>query len=327
MITKEAAPPQDAARDQAANISWQRSRVSRGIRGEIPLLVVGKGQCSTNIRDVEITLNEAQDHEVFMNEHPDILVMQRQNHWKPRSKRTDGTKPWEGMETSHLEAALKLHANSVENGTPLCMEVALPRHNQRYAAGLILAWIGARNRDTDFLVETAVAEKHLPLGIKTDLSGDASWALSMADALNHIRANVGGTAPVIIVDRGGTDFHTPQAWEDNIKHNLDRTGGRMAICLGHGSEQAHDPNGNFGKSVEGQIRAMEHYIKIGEETGMWANGLLIEASDAPSDTDPNMPHQIALDGIAHIASLMHPPLELTTPQHFDQEFPDQSYYY
>ncbi len=327
MTTIEVTQSPDMRRQPSEHTAWHRTRISRGIRGEIPLLVVGKGQCSTNIRDINITHSEARDHRAFMDTTPDVLVTQRQNHWKPRSPREDGSTPWEGMETTHLNEALKLHLDSLGAGVPICMEVALPRHLERYAAGLTLAWIGARNRDKNFIVEATILEKHLPLGIKNDLAGNVDWALTMADAMNHIRTNVAGSAPVFLVDRGGTELNTPRRWEDHTKRTLERTRGQHVICLGHGTEQAHDPDGNFGKSVEGQISAMEHYIKIGEQTGMWANGLLLEASDAPSDTDPNMPHQIALDGIAHIASLMHTQAPQVPPRHFDQEFPDQSYYY
>ena len=325
MLTKESVPLQNTVLEPTDQVVWHRTRASRGIRSEIPVLVAGVGQCSTNVRDVHITRKEAVINKQFACEHTDVELLQRQNHRKQRSLRTDGTKPWEGMDDSHPEEAMKLHEESKAAGDQLCMEITQSDHLDKYTPGLVMAWFGARNRDKGFMVEAAIVEKHMLLGIKPDVTGDPEWSFTIIDALNHIRSNVGGTAPVFLIDRGGTNFDTPQKWEDNTKRLLDRTDGIMMLDLAHGSEQAHDPNGNFGKSVEGQIRAMEHYIKIGEQTGMWANGILLEASDAPSDTDPNMPHQIALDGIVHIAALMHANATSTSRRIFDDEFPTYTY--
>lgn len=312
MLTKDRTPLHNAARTPNwRDIEWQRQQVSQTLRGEVSGLVVGLGQCSTNIRDVAITRDEARGNTRFMAGKRGALVAQRLNHWKPRTPRADGTKRWEGMETTHEAEAMKLTEETTSSGLPVCMELALPRHTI-YIPHLAFGWIGARNRDETFALNLAAENPGLPLFGKNDLDGDMTWARRFVDTARHIRSHMSRDAVVTTLHRGGSNLHTPELWEQSVLRELELTEGRMMLDLAHGAEQAHEPSGNFdSKSTEGQERALEHYIEIGERTGMWARGLLIEASDAPSDTDPNMPRQVALDGIVHILSVMG----LLEPQH------------
>lgn len=309
-------------------IPIRRKLVSEALLGKTSLLIAGIGQCSTTQRDVDITKKEATENQQFMIRTPRAYVLQRQNHWKPRSPRSDGSMPWFGMETTDPEAAYQLHIDSLANGTSICTELAYPEQTARYAGGLVMAWIGARNTDLEHILDLAIRYPSLPIGYKNALDGSTDVALKNVAMINTVRANTAeNPAPAVLLYRGGTDLDTPQKWEDDLKRTLGDMKGVMMLDLAHGSEQAHDPNGNFKKSSIGQIKAMEHYIKICEQASVWANAVMLEASDAPSETDPNMPHQVALDGIAHIAQLMHPVRESPAKQHFDSEFPDESFYY
>lgn len=312
MLTKDRTPLHNSAQPPSwRDIEWQRQQISRTLTGEAQGLVVGLGQCSTNIRDVAITRDEAHGNTRFMASKRGVLMAQRLNHWKPRTPRADGTKPWEGMETTHEQEAMQLTEETTSSGSPVCMELALPHHT-RYVPHLAFGWIGARNRNDRFTMNLATEESGLPLFAKNDLDGDMTWARRFVDTARHIRSHMSRGAVVAPLHRGGSQLHTPELWEQSVLRELELTDGQMMLDLAHGAEQAHGPNGNFDvKTIEGQERALEHYIEIGERTGMWARGLLIEASDAPSDTDPNMPRQIALDGITHILSAMR----LPEPQH------------
>lgn len=314
MISTQEKPTTESLRSEfpihplaAERVRLQQHVVAEGLEGNIPLLIAGIGQCSTTERDVAITKSEAVDLQTFMINNAHIMTLQRQNHWKPRTPRTDGIIPWAGMMTTHPTESFQLHAESVNTGTAICSELESAAYTERYAEGLVLGWFGARNRDATAIVEIATNHPELPIGIKNDLDGTSDWALSMVRTVNHIRSQIASphTAPAILIHRGGTSLRSPQQWEDDLKQKIELTNGQLISDLAHGSGLAHDPESTFKKTEVGQLRALEHYIQIGEQTGLWANGLLLEASDAPSDTDPNMPHKIALDALAHIASLQH----------------------
>lgn len=287
---------------EKTQIKEQRLTVARGITGVIDTLIVGVGQCSTNIRDIDITKHEAEVIRALNRDMPGVFVMQRQNHRKPRSPRDDGTLPWRGMDTSHPEEAFELHLDTICSGTPICSELLSTDQVTKYADGLSMAWVGARNDDKSFALNLTIVEPTLPLGLKNDLTGSNKTVKQTLDLLQ--RADSQYIAPSFLIDRGGTKLYTPDLWEQHILTVLDETEGKFMLDLAHGTEQAHDPAQNFAKSVEAQERALDHYIQIGERTGMWARGILLEASDAPSDTDPNMPLKIALEGITHIVSSM-----------------------
>lgn len=321
MLTKDTTPLHNAVHPPSwRDIDWQRKQVSQTLRGEIAGLIVGVGQCSTNVRDIDITRSESADNRRFMADRRGVLLAQRLNHWKPRSPRSDGIKPWEGMETTHKAEAMQLTEETTSSGSPVCMELALP-HHVIYVPHLAFGWFGSRNRDDRFTLNLAAKHPDLPLLGKNDLDGDMTWARRFVKTARHIRSHMSRAAVVATLHRGGSELHTPELWEQSVLRELELTEGQMMLDLAHGAEQAHEPNGNYDvKSVEGQERALEHYIEIGERTGMWARGLLIEASDAPSDTDPNMPRQKALDGIVHILSLMGLPAPQIEPS---SEFGDK----
>lgn len=287
-----------------APITKHRKKVNDAMLDENDMLLVGIGQCSMNADHLDITRREAESNLKLMRTIPSSLIMQRQNYWKPHTPRTDGTTPWEGMETTHPAEAITFFQESLEKEILICSEVALCEHIGKYASGLTLGWVGARNRDDSFVRNLATAESDMPLAIKNDLDGSLDWALDTTTNCTELRENSDRPGAVVLLHRGGDNLNTPEKWEKSVISAIQRTGGRMILDLAHGAEQAHDPNGNYQKSANAQARALEHYIAIGERTGLWVKGLLIEASDAPSATDPNMPRQLAIDGLMHIRSQM-----------------------
>lgn len=300
-----------------------RSLVSQAMRHQISKLIVAKGQCAIHLDDLDFTRSEARDNREFMSEHPNTHISQRLNMWKPRTPRKNPPKPWEGTETTHAELALRITQNSAEDGNSNCTEIGLPRH-KIYIPHLTFGWIGARNRDEAFVLNIAMEDPSLPLFVKNDLTGDTEWAHNIIKTARHIRSQMSQNAFVGLIHRGGSDLNTPQKWEDHLLRELERTSGEMIVEFAHGAEQAHDPDGNFEKSADGEERAMDHYIAIGQRTGMWAVGVAAEASNAPRRVDPHMSQERFFEGVAHIADQMHP-LAQPPLQIFDSEFPDHMY--
>jgi hypothetical protein len=65
---------------------------------------------------------------------------------------------------------------------------------------------------------------------------------------------------------------------------------------------AHHPEGIYAKSVAGQIACIEHVIAIADK-GELPAGIMMEASDADSPTDPLIPFSIAIEGLRQLSSL------------------------
>lgn len=138
----------------------------------------------------------------------------------------------------------------------------------------------------------------LPVGIKNDLSGSTDVAVNEARRLSSLRED--SDTPVVILFRGGENAKTPEDWEEQYKLAFERTEGRLIVDTAHGVEMAHAPGADFTKSVIGQVACLEHVIKLAED-GFAPAGIMIEASDAISPTNPNMPHSSGISGIQRFA--------------------------
>ena len=80
------------------------------------------------------------------------------------------------------------------------------------------------------------------------------------------------------------------------------------VDTAHGSEMAHDPRGQFGKTVLGQIACLDHVIDLAQQ-GFITSGIMIEASDYEHpdpfrQTDPNMPFFHALNGVQELHKII-----------------------
>jgi hypothetical protein len=79
-------------------------------------------------------------------------------------------------------------------------------------------------------------------------------------------------------------------------------GGRFIVDVAHGGEQAHDPEQRFGKSAEGQLACLSSVNDIAEATTWIPHGVMIEASDIKSPTDPVVPLDEAFDALRRLSS-------------------------
>jgi hypothetical protein len=177
-----------------------------------------------------------------------------------------------------------------------------PRHLSRYGDSTALAWKGGRNDDqSELTYALATHDTTLPIAVKNGLDGDILKALEDVERIEALRHGMGGRA--ILLFRGGRNASNPEAWEEQYLQAHELTDGRLLVDWAHGGEQAHDPKGEFGKSVEGQIACMEHTIDIAERTGKAPAGIFAEASSAKSPTDPVMPFETAIDGTQRLAKV------------------------
>lgn len=284
--------------NELQQVAEHRTLFVSGMEGITPVLVGAEGQCSTTKRDAQITLREGTVTRDLILDASNLFALKRINNWKPRSNPDD----WHGLETEDPELAYQLLVETVRAGAATCTELAVVMHALRYAQTLTMGWVGARNRDASEIEAISEVDPLLPLLIKNDLDGTHDWAQNMVGELRQK-----GRSSYLLY-RGGSALSTPAQWESAVLHVIEQTEGKIMLDLAHGSEQAHDPEGRFRKSAEAQLRALEHYLAMGERTGLWAHGIMLEASDAPSDTDPNMPHIAAINGLRDIVRAMYYPV-------------------
>jgi phospho-2-dehydro-3-deoxyheptonate aldolase len=227
----------------------------------------------------------------------ELEALYRMPFWKPRTNKKD----WHGLETTDPELAYKIMAERSGDTANIAVEIGTdPRHLSRYADMTALAWKGGRNDDqSELTYALATHDTTLPIAVKNGLDGDILKALGDVERIEALRQGMGGRA--ILLFRGGLNATNPGAWEEQYLRAHELTGGRLLVDWAHGGEQAHDPNGQFGKSVEGQIACMEHTIDIAERTGKAPAGIFAEASSAKSPTDPVMPFELAVEGAIALA--------------------------
>ncbi len=220
--------------------------------------------------------------------HDDLITLHRMPPWKPRTNPRD----WHGLETTEPVAAYSQLATEAKLRANVAIETGHYSHIVRYGELASMIWIGGRNVHKSEMIEAlAIHDPTIPIGVKNGLNGHIEEALRRVRAVNALR-ELGSKA--ILIYRGGENALTPELWEQEYKKAIEQTDGRVIIDTAHGSEIAHDPSNK--KSVEGQIKALEHVIELAQQ-GYIPAGIMLEASDIESPTDPVIPLEIALEGI------------------------------
>jgi phospho-2-dehydro-3-deoxyheptonate aldolase len=282
-----------------AEVELARSDVSGVLSGERDGLVVIEGPCAmTMARDIidqeGDALYQAQDRK------SGLITLHRMPPWKPRTNPAD----WHGLESEAdtVEAAYATVAGRAEATANVAIEVGHIPHLDRYGRRITLGWSGSRNAEDGALIEAlALHDMSMPVGVKNAMDGTIESALGHVARIAELRDGHG--APAVVMYRGGTNAQTVEAWEDNYRRALERTGGQIIVDTAHGGEMAFDPNGNYKKSIIGQIACLEKVIQIAEDYGETPVGIIMEASAAESPTDPVMPFRIALNGARRLHEL------------------------
>lgn len=291
--------------DEAARLrrDLARQRVGNILSGEEEGLVAYIGGCAMNEDAVTIRREGAVQAQVTENEEG-LYVVHRRPMWKPRTRPED----WAGLETgpsdnsgydreAYAEQAYRTLWVEAVHGSGMAVEIGKTYHVERYSHMLVTGWFGARLlNNTDLRGHMALHDPALPLAVKNPLSGDIQPALEEVQRLNVLRAEQhgDGAAPVVLLYRGGENARTLETWEYHYRAAMEATEGKMVADMAHGCEQAHDPAGAFGKSDEGQRRALNHVYSIAGLHGEMPRGIMAEASDAASPTDPHTPHAYAI---------------------------------
>jgi 3-deoxy-D-arabino-heptulosonate 7-phosphate (DAHP) synthase len=272
----------------------RRQKVSEAMGGTGLLAVIGP--CAMTEAEAIIQAEAARLGAISGGE-TELEALYRMPFWKPRTNKKD----WHGLETTDPELAYKIMAERSGDTANIAVEIGTdPRHLSRYADMTALAWKGGRNDDqSELTYALATHDTTLPIAVKNGLDGDILKALSDVERIEALRQGMGGRA--VLLFRGGLNATNPGAWEEQYLQAHELTGGRLLVDWAHGGEQAHDPHGQFGKSVEGQIACMEHTIDIAERTGKAPAGIFAEASSAKSPTDPVMPFELAVEGAVALA--------------------------
>jgi hypothetical protein len=272
-------------------IEQRRLNAGAILTHEIDGLVALFGGCSIPNHIPQEVHTEGRQIAAFEEEEEGIQAENRLCVWKPRSDPND----WHGVETKRPEAAHQaVTMRAVESGH-VAMEFAHPRHAERYGSLTTVAWGGSRNvGNVDTLLEIARRIPYVPFPIKNGLDGNIDHALMVVDKINGERGD--GGAPSVLLYRGGMNAQTPDTWREQCAQAIKATEGRIIIDVAHGGEMAHDPLGRFGKSELGQIACMMSLAQVMRE-GYIPAGVMVEASDVPSETDPTIPLALAMDGI------------------------------
>lgn len=238
---------------------------------------------------------------------PGLVAVHRMPPWKPRTNPAD----WHGLE-SDPKTVQTAYQTVVERATAsknVAIELGHAEHLDRYGRALTVGWVGSRNTDKsevtlDILSKAATNEhSSLPLGIKNGMDGGIDTALEHLSIAEKLRQEHDGSASAVLVYRGGANAKDASSWVRNYRKALELTNGRLIVDTAHGGEMAFDPDGNYKKSVAGQIACMQEVIKIGEDHGELPTGIMIEASSAESPTDPVMPFAVALSGAKRLHEL------------------------
>lgn len=269
-------------------------------------LVAIIGQCAATADNLHITNREGaalQSLEASTRNlgQTALTVIHRMPPWKPRSNPED----WHGLETTDLDMALELLHGQARLGDKVAMELAKPEHVDRYADALTLGWTGSRNSEEQgLLIDIALRSGNLPIAIKNGMDGDPRSAQELAQKINQRRADMGIDAPAVVIYRGGTLAQTPAAWERQYLEAMEMTEGQLILDVAHGTEMAHDPMGKFQKSAKAEEIALEHATELIAD-GIVPKGIMLEASDATTTTDPHMPFRVAVDGVKRIHQLIN----------------------
>lgn len=300
------APDKPAIQDLHAKykLSSQQTGVIKQLRREIISTFSGGkqgfvaiiGPCAMT-SDNKVITKEGAILAKLTAENKNLTALHRIPPWKPRTNPDD----WHGLETdsSTVEQAYQiLHKQSAKHANT-AVEIGMPEHIDRYGELISFGWVGARNVDNFSLINKIIdTQPGLPIGVKNGLDGDISSSLKIIDMINNKRGVNGSTA--ILIYRGGENAKNPKDWEKQYLRAFKETNGRIIVDCAHGGEMAHHPDDSFQKSVAGQIACAGHLREIIQFCGKKPLGIMMEASDAASPTDPVIPFSDALELVRNI---------------------------
>jgi 3-deoxy-D-arabino-heptulosonate 7-phosphate (DAHP) synthase len=275
-------------------ISRQRQLLKDTLVSDIGFIGI-EGPCSETdeLEIINLEGNKLADLQ-FMT--PNLVTQHRLPPYKPR---TYPERDWSGLETTDPKRAYEILFERTVSAGNVSLEVVTTEHIRRYGKLSAFVWKGARNLDNTGLIDALVyLIPDTVVGIKNGLDGEIDIALDEVAQINKRRPI--NSAPAILIFRGGETIQTPELWEKAYIKAYQRTNGMLFVDLAHGSEMAHTKG--FKKSVQGQITALEH-LTILAMSGFMPKGTLIEASSSISPVDPNMPFNIALNGIIRLAEI------------------------
>jgi len=265
----------------------KRQEISEAIRHPQDNLISIIGPCPM-VDEPQIILKEASVKTDLENEHDKLTVLDRQCFTKPRTNPAD----WQGLDSSNPEAVQEIISNLSDSYGNAAAEIRFERNLVNYANYLSFIWTGARNiSDNNIINLIAMHDPTLPIGIKNGLDGEIEQALEHVQYINDIRPK--GSAPAVLIYRGGENAMNSAASADMYKRAHDATDGRIIRDNAHGVEMAHHPDGNFKKSIEGQIIASAATIELAKQ-GFAPLGVMYEASELESIMDPHMPLETAI---------------------------------
>ncbi len=273
-------------------IHEQRQKITSALKGIGGSIIGIEGPCAltSDFGNTEKENSMAED----VSSQLGITILRRLPPWKPRTNPED----WHGEETTKPDETLQMLAQTAKKYRNLCIEIGKEEHIDKYIDLLTFAWVGSRNSNNiDLMEKIALSAPDLPLGVKNGLDGNIGDTLETIKHLVMIRGE--GAAPIVMIYRGGTNAKTPNDWEDKVTDAVHLTKGRVIVDVAHGGEMAHDPGMKFNKTVVGQMACLDHLIEL-VKRGVVPVGVMIEASNIESPTDPTIPVSIALDKIIEI---------------------------
>jgi phospho-2-dehydro-3-deoxyheptonate aldolase len=269
------------------DVNQARDCISDAIHNNDTNLISVIGPCPLVDEQAIIQL-EARRKKELEQTHNNLIVLDRQCFTKPRSNPAD----WQGLDSSDPGQALQIVTDLSEEYANVSAEVRFQSNLENYGNHLSMVWTGARNIDDYNLIHLlATHDPSLPIGIKNGLDGNIELALDHVDYINDIRPE--GSAPAILIYRGGENALNPKSSAEMYKRAHDATNGRIIRDNAHGVEMAHNPNGKFEKSVAGQIRASHAAIELAHQ-GYPPLGVMYEASQLESIMDPHIPLETAI---------------------------------
>lgn len=277
-------------------VSERRDQLNALLSGEKPGLLAIAGPCAMTL-DRLIIDGEGDRLAALQRRLGGLITLHRIPPWKPR------TNPdyWHGLETEE-DTTVQAYQTVYERAAltaNVAIEIGHRTHIDRYGKALTFGWIGGRNINNDDLVrDVSLKLPEVALGIKNGLDGSIDRALAQVELVRELRGS--GGAPVVLIYRGGSNAMTPEAWEQQYLRAMKLTGGMMIVDPAHGSEMAHDPSGANEKSVAGQEAALEHTISLAETGQALPLGIIMEATEAVSPTDPVSPFDVAINGIKRL---------------------------
>ncbi|HEU4967021.1 MAG TPA: hypothetical protein VFT53_06135 [Candidatus Saccharimonadales bacterium] len=289
-------PLSEQATAQSQN---NRAYLSTIITGGCPGFIGIIGPCAMTPHQYIIAKEGSQLYEAT-EQHPGLYIAHRTPFWKPRTDPAD----WHGMETEPetVEQAFQIISGQANRYGNVAAEVGNHSHIARYAGYLVFGWNGSRNAGGHELVDNlATAEPTLPIGIKNAMDGTVDVALQHIAHVAEIRGETG--APAVLIYRGGTEAQTPKSWERYYRDALERTEGRVIVDVAHGSSIAFNQTGGTTKTEAGQIACMERVIELAVKCGELPIGMMVEASAAPTPTDPVIAPEIALASVLRLHEL------------------------